>query len=119
MAAGEQGATRRRGRPAREGDAVTSPSGTRVMVAFRIPKPIHSELTQEAREVGSDLTGYVNRLFDGFLHSYGLPSVVREGLDADRAALGFGKYDYFQYVLFRRYEDAAKNGPAFDKKKGK
>src|SRR6266513_1252986 len=45
-----------------------TPSGMRIMAAFRIPKPLHSAMTQESRAEGLDLTAYVNRLFDGFLH---------------------------------------------------
>ena len=108
----------RRGRVAeRSSEVEESPSGLKVMAAFRIPKPLHSELTHEAQQEGSDLTGYVNRLFDGFLHHFGLPSVVREGLEGDQTELGFNRYEYLQYLLFRRYEDVTKNGPAFDRTK--
>jgi hypothetical protein len=100
---------------ARAGEVEESPSGLKVMAAFRIPKPLHSALTREAQQEGSDLTGYVNRLFDGFLHHFGLPSVVREGLEGDQTELGFNRYEYLQYLLFRRYEDVTKNGPAFDR----
>jgi hypothetical protein len=102
---------------ARANEVEESPSGLKVMAAFRIPKPLHSELTHEAQHEGSDLTGYVNRLFDGFLHHFGLPSVVREGLEGDQMELGFNRYEYLQYLLFRRYEDVTKNGPAFDRTK--
>jgi hypothetical protein len=92
-----------------------TPSGVRVMAAFRIPKPLHSAMTQESRAEGLDLTGYVNRLFDGFLHHFGLPSVVRENLERDREALGFTRYEYLQYLLFRRHEAVAQQGEAFDR----
>jgi hypothetical protein len=69
------------------------------MAAFRIPKPLHGELTHEAQTEGSDLTGYVNRLFDGYLHHFGLPSVVRQALEGDQTELGFDRYEYLQYLL--------------------
>ena len=111
---------RRRGRPPAQASEVVgqSPSGSKIMAAFRIPKPLHGELTREAQAEGSDLTGYVNRLFDGFLHYFTLPSVIRDGLEDDRQALGFGRYEYLQYVLFRRYEAVTKEGPAFDRPSG-
>ena len=92
-----------------------TPSGMRVMAAFRIPKPLHGTMTQESRAEGLDLTAYVNRLFDGFLHHFGLPSVVRENLERDREALGFTRYEYLQYLLFRRHEAVAQQGEAFDR----
>jgi len=105
----------------KEGRAITRPDQlSKVMAMFRIPKEIHAELTSEARSTTSDLTGYVNRLFDSFLHYFTLPSVVVELLERDRAELGFRRFEYYQYVLFRRYEALAKHGPAFDKgQKGK
>jgi hypothetical protein len=111
---------RGRGRPPVRTDEVVgqSPSGSKIMSAFRIPKPLHGELTREAQGEGSDLTGYVNRLFDGFLHHFSLPSVIRDGLENDRLELGFGRYEYLQYILFRRYEAVTKSGPAFDRPTG-
>lgn len=111
---------RGRGRPPKQADEVMgqTPSGSKIMAAFRIPKLLHGELTREAQAEGSDLTGYVNRLFDGFLHYFTLPSVVRDALEDDRQGLGFSRYEYIQYVLFRRYEAVTKSGPAFDRPSG-
>ena len=100
---------------AEETRVVTTPSGIRVMAAFRIPKPLHSAMQQEAQAEGLDLTAYVNRLFDGYLHHFGLPSVVRESLEEDRQALGFNRYDYLQYLLYRRHEAVSQQGVAFDR----
>jgi hypothetical protein len=57
----------------------------------------------------------VNRLFDGFLHYFGLPSIIRENLERDREALGMSRYDYLQYVLYRRHEAVSDKGEAFDR----
>jgi len=106
---------------AREKRVITRPDQlSKVTAMFRIPRDIHSELTGEARATTSDLTTYVNRLFDSFLHYFSLPSIVVETLERDRAELGFKRFEYYQYILFRRYEAVARHGPAFDKgQKGK
>jgi len=109
-----------RGAKTKEGRAITRPDQlSKVMAMFRIPKEIHAELTSEAKSTTSDLTGYVNRLFDSFLHYFSLPGVVVEALERDRAELGLKRFEYYQYVLFRRYEAIAKHGPAFDRSEQK
>ena len=120
--ASNEGPEGKRGRAARggakapaAGEMRGAPVTGKVLAAFRIPRALHSTMTQESRAEGLDLTAYVNRLFDGFLHYFGLPSIVREGLEADRDALGFGRYEYLQYVLYRRHEAVAQQGPAFDR----
>lgn len=96
--------------------SVPSLSSTRTMTAFRIPTPLHGEITREALALSSDLTSFVNRVLAGFMHHFGLPApVVEEALERDRAELGLGRFEYYQYVLFRRYEAMAKHGPGFDK----
>ena len=100
-------------------ELVTTPSGLKVMAAFRIPKRLHGAMQQEAQAEALDLTAYVNRLFDGFLHYFALPSVVRENLEDDREKLGFTRYEYFQYVLYRRHEAVSQQGPGFDRSKRK
>jgi hypothetical protein len=91
-------------------------SSTRTMAAFRIPTPLHGEITREALGMSLDLTSFVNRTLHGYMHHFGLPTpVVEEALERDRAELGLSRFDYFQYVLFRRYEAMSKNGPGFDK----
>ena len=109
----------RRGRKPAAAAGEASSSGLRVMAAFRIPKPLHGAITDAARAQGSDLTSYVNRTLDGYTHLFDLPSVVRESLEADEKELGFDRFDYLQYVLFRRYEGVVKNGPGFDRTGGK
>jgi hypothetical protein len=41
--------------------------------------------------------------------------VVAEALERDRAALGLGRLEYLQFLVFRRYEALVKHGPGFDK----
>jgi hypothetical protein len=122
MASDEEGSKRGRGRPpreaekspqAREPQRVTS-GGIKVMAAFRIPQALHEAMTAEARLDGLDLTTCVNRLFHGFLYYFGLPRLVGERLEEDRRALEVSRFEYFQYLLFRRYEAVTKQGPGFD-----
>jgi hypothetical protein len=99
-----------------EASPVPSLSSTRTMTAFRIPTPLHGEITREALSLSSDLTSFVNRVLAGFMHHFGLPApVVEEALERDRAALGLERFEYYQYVLFRRYEAMARHGAGFDK----
>ena len=124
MAPNEQAAAKRgRGRPRREASepqaADRMSRGIKVMAAFRIPQHLHSAMTAEARGVGADLTAFVNRLFDAYLNYFGLPRMVRERLEEDRHALELSRHEYFQYLLFRRYEAVSKEGPAFDRPVGK
>lgn len=103
-----------------ESTATPSLSSTRTMTAFRIPTPLHGEITREALALSSDLTSFVNRVLAGFMHHFGLPTpVVEEALERDREALGLERFEHYQYVLFRRYEVMSKNGPGFDKPPGK
>ncbi len=118
-----QGGKRHRGRPPRKsveptaGDAQTEtpPPGTRVLAAFRIPRELHSAMAHEAHAEGLDLTAWVNRLFDGFLHHFGLPGVVADQLEQDRHELGLRRHEYLQHVLFKRYEAVAQEGAGFDR----
>jgi len=123
MSADEQtGVKGKRGRPPAAATAerseapVASLSSTRTMAAFRIPTPLHGEIAREALSLSMDLTSFVTRLLAGFMHHFGLPTpVVEEALERDRAALGLNRYEYYQYVLFRRYEAMSKHGAGFDK----
>src|SRR5690242_5324633 len=79
--------------------ALPSLSSTRTMTAFRIPTPLHGEITREALALSSDLTSFVNRVLAGFMHHFALPTpVVEEALERDRAELGLGRFEYYQYV---------------------
>jgi hypothetical protein len=120
MATSEKGTTRKgRGRAAAAQQGAPELEGRqapgKVMAAFRIPRHLHATMTQESRAEGLDLTAYVNRLFDGFLHHFGLPSIIRENLERDREALGLSRYEYLQYVLYRRHEAVTEKGEGFDR----
>jgi hypothetical protein len=114
---GKKAAKARQAAPVAErSDGTPSLSSTRTMTAFRIPTPLHGEISREAFSLSSDLTSFVNRVLAGFMHHFGLPTpVVEEALERDREALGLGRFDYYQYVLFRRYEAMTKHGAGFDK----
>src|SRR5690349_8776307 len=89
-------AKRRHGsQPAEAGEPAATPSlsSTRTMVAFRVPTPLHAEITKEALSVSLDLTSFVNRALAGYMHHFGLPTpVVEEALERDRAELGLGRF---------------------------
>jgi hypothetical protein len=120
MSADEETKKGKRGRGAEKGEQPVyrpiSLSSTRTMAAFRIPTPLHAAMTREALSLSLDLTSFVNKTLHGFMHHFGLPTpVVEEALERDREELGLSRYEYYQYVLFRRYELMAKHGPGFDK----
>jgi hypothetical protein len=95
------------------------PTAKKVMAAYRMPEPLHEESLAEAKSMGLDFTTFMNRVVDGFLHYFMLPQVVAEVIDRDRAALGFGRLEYLQYLVFRRYEAVSKQGPGFDSPEAK
>jgi len=84
------------------------------MAAFRIPKALHTRLKAEAAAEGTDLTAYVNRVLEGWITFCGLPSVAAAMLEEDRMAFELGRYEYYQHILFRRYEAVSKSGPGAD-----
>jgi hypothetical protein len=113
---GKKGGKGRQATQAEGSEATPSLSSTRTMAAFRIPTPLHGEISREALSLSSDLTSFVNRVLGGFMHYFGLPTpVVEEALERDRVELGLGRFEYYQYVLFRRYELMARHGPGYDK----
>ena len=46
---------------------------------------------------------------------FGLPAMVADAVERDRDALGLGRLEYLQHLVFRRYEALVKNGPGFDR----
>jgi hypothetical protein len=88
-----------------------APATGKVMAAFRIPRQLHSTMTQARR--ASTSPPNVNRLFDGFLHYFGLQSSSARTSSA--TALGTSRYEYLQYVLYRRHEAVMEKGEAFDR----
>jgi hypothetical protein len=72
-------------------------------------------LKGEAVEAAVNMTATINRTLEAFRTWFGLPSIVAEAIERDRAALGLGRLEYLQYLVFRRYEALVKHGPGFDK----
>jgi hypothetical protein len=98
------------------------------IVSIRMPAEILAFVEREARARGAALglkgedldaavnvTATVNRILEAVRTWFGLPAIVAEALERDRAELGLGQLEYLQYLAFRRYEALARNGPGFDK----
>jgi hypothetical protein len=66
-------------------------------------------------ESAINITAQINRMLESLRTWFGLPAMVAEAVEKDRAALGLGRLEYMQYLVFRRYEALAKNGPGFDR----
>ena len=72
-------------------------------------------LKGEDLESAINITAQINRMLESLRTWFGLPVMVAEAVEKDRAALGLGRLEYMQYLVFRRYEALAKNGPGFDR----
>ena len=72
-------------------------------------------LKGEDLESAINVTAQINRMLEALRSWFGLPAIVAEAIEKDRAALGLGRLEYLQYLVFRRYEALAKHGPGFDK----
>jgi hypothetical protein len=72
-------------------------------------------LTGTDREGTISIAAQINRMLKGLRRWFGLPAIVAEAEDKDRAALGLGRLEYLQHLVFRRYEATVKNGPGFDR----
>ncbi len=66
-------------------------------------------------ETAINITAQINRMLEALRTWFGLPAIVAEAAEKDRAALGLGRLEYLQYLVFRRYEASSKYGPGFDK----
>ncbi len=97
-------------KPTREALATTE----KLMQTFRMPRELVSFLKTEASQRGSDLTGHVVRLLDGVRTWFGLPAAVAALLEADRDALGLGRYEYILHLLYQRSLELREKGPGFD-----
>jgi hypothetical protein len=71
-------------------------------------------LRGEANARGVDLTAHVVRHLDGLRTWFGLPAAVTALLEADRQALGLGRYEYLLHLLFQRSLELREKGPGFD-----
>jgi hypothetical protein len=86
----------------------------RLVQTFRMPRELVVFLKDEAAARGSDLTGHVVRHLDGVRTWFGLPMAATALLEADRQALGLGRYEYLLHLLFQRSLELREKGPGFD-----
>ncbi len=98
-------------KPVRQGPFTTT---EKLMQTFRMPRELVSFLKSEASQRGSDLTGHVVRLLDGVRTWYGLPTAATALLEADREALGLGRYEYLLHLLYQRSLELRDKVPGFD-----
>jgi hypothetical protein len=89
-------------------------SSERLMQTFRMPRELVTFLKGEATQRGVDLTSHVNRLLDGVRTWFGLPHAATVLLEADREALGLGRYEYLLHLLYQRSLELREKPPAFD-----
>ena len=66
-------------------------------------------------ESAINVTAQINRMLEALRCWFGLPAIVAEAAERDRASLHLGRLEYLQYLVFRRYEAVAKAGPGFDR----
>jgi hypothetical protein len=103
-------------------------SAEKSIISIRMPVEVLNFVESESRAraatlglTGADLEGainitaQINRMLEGLRSWFGLPAIAAEAADKDRAALGLGRLEYLQYLVFRRYEATVKNGPGFDR----
>jgi hypothetical protein len=103
-------------------------SAEKTIISIRMPIEILNFVEGESRaraaalglkgedlESAINITAQINRTLDAFRSWFGLPAVLADAIEKDRAALGLGRLEYLQYLVFRRYEALVKNGPGFDR----
>jgi hypothetical protein len=103
-------------------------SAEKTIISIRMPVEILSFVEGESRARGAalglkgqdlensiNITAQINRTLEAFRAWFGLPAIVADAVEKDRAALGLGRLEYLQYLVFRRYEALVKNGPGFDR----
>jgi hypothetical protein len=103
-------------------------SAEKTIISIRMPLEILAFVEAEARSragrlglKGEDLesavnvTATINRMLEALRSWFGLPAIVAELVEKDRDALGLGRLEYLQYLVFRRYEALVKQGPGFDR----
>jgi hypothetical protein len=86
----------------------------KLMQTFRMPRELVVFLRGEADQSGRDLTAFVTRHLDGLRTWFGLPEAASSLLEADRAALKMGRYEYLLHLLFQRALELRDKGPGFD-----
>ncbi len=94
----------------------TDPFSTteKLVQTFRMPRELVTFLKEEATARGSDLTAHVIRHLDGVRTWFGLPVAATALLEADRKALGLGRYEYLLHLLFQRSLELREKEPGFD-----
>ncbi len=103
-------------------------SAEKSIISIRMPVEVLNFVEGESRAraaalglKGADLehainiTAQINRMLEALRTWFGLPAMVAEAVERDRAALGLGRLEYLQYLVFRRYEATVKSGPGFDR----
>jgi len=118
---------RNRGKPSEPSRGVVA-SAEKSIISIRMPVEVLRFVEDESRAraaalglKGADLenainiTAQINRTLEALRSWFGLPAIVAEAAEKDRTALGLGRLEYLQYLVFRRYEATVKNGSAFDR----
>jgi hypothetical protein len=103
-------------------------SAEKTIISIRMPIEVLNFVEGESRaraaglglrgedlESAINITAQINRMLESLRTWFGLPAMVAEAAEKDRAALGLGRLEYLQYLVFRRYEALAKSGPGFDR----
>ena len=103
-------------------------SAEKTIISIRMPIEVLNFIEGESRvraaalglkgeelENAVNITAQINRMLESLRSWFGLPAVVAEAIEKDRAALGLGRLEYLQHLVFRRYEALVKHGAAFDK----
>ncbi len=103
-------------------------SAEKSIISVRMPVEVLRFVEDESRTRGAalglkgpdlenaiNITAQINRTLEALRSWFGLPAIVAEAVEKDRAALGLGRLEYLQYLVFRRYEATVKNGPGFDR----
>ena len=68
----------------------------------------------DVMQVGAWKTAHVVRHLEGLRTWFGLPAAAAALLEADRGALGMGRYEYLLHVLFQRALALREQSPGFD-----
>lgn len=102
-------------------------SAEKTIISIRMPIEVLHFVEGESRSraaglglKGADLEGainitaQINRMLESLRSWFGLPAMVADTVEKDRAALGLGRLEYLQHLVFRRYEALVKHGPGFD-----
>ena len=118
----------RRGAKSPEPSRGVVASAEKSIISIRMPVEVLRFVEDESRTRGAALglkgpdlenainvTAQINRTLEALRSWFGLPAIVAETIEKDRATLGLGRLEYLQYLVFRRYEATVKNGPGFDR----